>query len=230
MNNLGFPSTKAKELSKNSISVNSTEPENHKQPARIHRHIRTKPYKRRPRIIIREDNTNKELSPPPKDQSASFEYFPKVQQNVTLKYDKSRQSHLPVELTPDRWSPSGWRYRTYDIREQAYFCHPNKLNFTGKEGRYIFLPSPSNSLSKMSTLGNKLRNASTYKMDYAYKPQAASQIYYGGMLTDMKLRPNSRKKDNTITESCKASGLIHGSKFSFKDVTGGSINFILDKA
>lgn len=36
-----------------------------------------------------------------------------------------------VVLTPDRWSPNGWRYVTVFDKPTGYFAHPFKKNFTG---------------------------------------------------------------------------------------------------
>lgn len=47
-----------------------------------------------------------------------------------------------LELTPDRWASSGWKYRVTSIRDCSYFASPNKANYIG-DTSYQFLRDPS---------------------------------------------------------------------------------------
>jgi len=85
-------------------------------------------YKKKTRLILRKHITLADGSIP----------------NVKLSLsDKKSGNSETIELTPDRWSLYGFKYRTNDIRKAKYFNSPNKVNFHG-ETSYQFLSHTNN--------------------------------------------------------------------------------------
>ncbi len=112
-----------------------------------------------------------------------------------------------LELTPDRWASSGWRYRVKSIRDCGYFSSPFRANYNA-ETSYQFLQTPSKSQKRVST----------YKAHFNVDSLAQSKMYTVRSFSNTRGVPPGRMEGSAVCGTTAVGTIISGEKYSMKDI------------